>query len=118
MRNLIISIIIIAVFALGAILAFTLDNSDLRPSEDHVTNYVSPRSRYAVKTLYDENNSPIDIVIVDAKSGVSVAGIEEDAYSYEISEISSTIKFVLYDNEGVQTAVYEFDTKKGEWINQ
>ncbi len=97
--------------------AVIFDNSELRPSSDHVTDYISPTSRYAVRTLYDDNESPIDIVIVDAKSGVSVAGISQDAYSYEISEISSTIKFILRDNEGVETGVYEFDTKKGEWIN-
>ncbi len=114
----IISLVVILLWA-GALVLMRIgffDNSEMRPSPDHVTDYISPTSRYAVKTLYDENKSPIDIVIVDAKSGVSVAGISQDAYTYEISEVSSTLKFTLRDNEGVETGVYEFDTKKGEWV--
>lgn len=107
-------IVAVMVIVMSAVI---FDNSEMRPSKDHATDYVSPTSRYAVKTLYDDNKSPIDIVIVDAKSGVSVAGITQDAYAYEISEVSSTIKFILRDNEGVVTGEYEFDTKKGEWIN-
>lgn len=102
--------------AFAVVSALYFDNSEMRPSKDHVTDYVSTYSRYAVRTLYDHNDNPIDIVIVDAKSGVSVAGIERDAYTYEISEVSSTLTFTLKDNEGVIMEVYNFDTKKGEWI--
>jgi hypothetical protein len=112
-----ISILIFVLFALGAVLVLILDNSNLKPSKNYVTDYISPTSPYAVKTLYDENKSPIDIIIIDAKSGVSRAGISQDAYSYEIKEVSSTMKFTLRDNEGVITGEYKFDTKKGEWVD-
>ncbi len=117
---LVLSLITVAIYGtlfVGGLLVRVFDNSNLKPSKDHVTDYVSPHSPFAVRTLYDDNDSPIDIVVVRAKSGVSVAGITQDAYSYEISEVSSTIKFTLRDNEGVETGVYEFDTQKGEWVN-
>ncbi len=111
------ALVIFLILSAGTILlVLFLDNSELRPSAYYVTDYVSPNSPYAVRTLYDDNDSPIDIVIVDAKSGVSVAGIEQDAYTYEISEVSSTLTFTLKDNEGVVMEVYNFDTKTGGWI--
>lgn len=112
----IISVIIIVVFAIGVTLTRVLDNSNLKPGKNYKVDYISQTSRYAVMALYDENKSPVDIVIIDAKSGVSRASISQDAYSYEVKEVSSTMKFILRDNEGVITGEYEFDTKKGEWI--
>ena len=115
----IVSVVIVVCLLWGAlalISALYFDNSDLKPGKDYVTEYVSPTSPYAVEVLYDENHHPIDIIIVKAKSGVSVAGVGQDAFSYEIKETTSTMTIVLYDNEGVVSGTYEFDTKKGEWV--
>lgn len=117
---LILSLITVAIYGtvfVGALVTRLFDNDNLKPGKEYVTDYVSPTSPYAVRTLYDENSSPIDIVVVDAKSGVLVAGIKQDAYEYKITEVSSTITFVLYDNEGVAMGTYEFDTEKGELID-
>ncbi len=112
----IISLIIIVGVLGVAIVGYIFENNEMKPGKDYITDYVSPSSPYAVQVLYDDNHHPIDIVIVKAKSGVSVAGIEQDAFGYKITETSSTITFVLYNNEGVEMGTYEFDTDKGEWV--
>ncbi|MBI2037992.1 MAG: hypothetical protein HYT15_03660 [Candidatus Magasanikbacteria bacterium] len=118
---LVVSIVIILAWVAGLIAVFivrSLDNSEMKPSKNHTVDYVSPNSRYAVSTLYDENKYPIDIVVIDAKSGVSVTKItpEAEIARYEIAEASSTITFTLYNNKNNPIKFYYFNTKNGEWI--
>lgn len=114
----IIASIVIGLFAAGAVLVFALDNDSLKPSKNHVTDYVSPYTPYAVRTLYDEQKRPRDIVIVDAKSGVSRASFTPapEIIRYKIHEISSTIIFTLYNSNDVVVEIKSFDTKTEEWV--
>lgn len=103
----------------AVVLVVVLDNSNLKPSTDHVTTFVAKRSPYAVKVLYDAQKRPIDIVVVKAKSDVVVAHItpKEEVVRYEVAEIGDVrLAIALYDAKDELIQMKSFDTKAGKLV--
>ena len=116
----IIAVGVVACLAVVAVaLVLVLDNSHLKPSTDHLTTFVATRSPYAVKVLYDAQKRPIDIVVVKAKSGVTVAHItpKEEVVRYEVTEVGDIrLAIALYNAKDELVDFKSFDTKAGKLV--
>jgi hypothetical protein len=112
-----VSIVIITIFLVGVIIILVTNNDEMKPGKEYVTDYVAVHSPYAVQTRYDAQHHPRNIVVVKAKSGVSVAGTgSETADSYNISETTSSLMFTFYNRERKVINTIQFDTEKGQWV--
>ena len=117
-KFLVTALILVGLLIAAAAVVVLFDNSNLKPSKDHVTDFVASYSPYAVRTLYDAQKRPVDIVVVKAKSGVSVAQMkpQEEVVRYEVHEVSSHLILTLYNSKNAVVEIKSFDTKTQQWV--